>query len=104
MIKFDLEKARAGDVVVDIKGNKVQQLTIFEASESYVICGVLQGSFRSGLYEDELFMAPKMGKGFMNVYLYHDTGEIYPTKREADEAASHSRSMCIDLSQFPEDY
>ena len=49
-------------------------------------------------------MAPKMGKGFVNVYGDYICMNGYDTRKLADEYATYSRVMCIDLSQFPEGY
>ena len=103
MIKFDLERALAGDKVVNECGSEITGVRYFEdaanGSEKYA-------GFRGGyLYvysEDELFMAHKKLSGFVNVYKGGVCGDIFTKKEHADRLHDKKRIACIDLSQFEE--
>ena len=79
MIKFDLEKALAGEKVITRDGQEVTQLVKFDVKDvDYPLLGVLsdninswQCSGRYNIDESEhaldLFMAPKKLSGFMSI-------------------------------------
>ena len=107
-IKFDSERAKAGDAVITKLGIELKQLTVFETNDDSYIYAITDGALRSwsidGRYYDnkdessfDLYMKPKMMSGFINVY-----EGSHATKEIADRAAADDRTGCIDLSQFPE--
>ena len=116
MIKFDLEKALAGEKVITRDGLEVTQLVNFEGVGdrcesiyamvggkviSYYGCGNYTGN-HSPL---DLFMAPKKLSGFINVYADGDVGYLmHDTKEGAVFGRSKYQTViaCIDLSQFEE--
>jgi len=116
MIKFDLERALAGDKVINREGSDVEQLVKFKTNDEYSLFGVIDGGVCSWCtkgkfyrYSDggnDLFMAPKKLSGFVNVYsnnFYHST--IHKTRMEAntqDNRTSTHRLACIDLSHYEE--
>ncbi|PHS02420.1 MAG: hypothetical protein COA78_21100 [Blastopirellula sp.] len=120
MIKFDLEKALAGEKVVTRDGREVAQLVRFKCSidETYPVTCVLDGMIEryrdSGGYSEinqnhcsDLFMAPKKLSGFVNIYIPHGEDEVFTVhceRRHADKVAGSSRVACIDLSQFEQGY
>ena len=104
---FNLERALAGDKVVDKDGGEYNQFSVIKTLNSTLINCYSVGGDCSKTYSEKaantvLFMAPKMGKGFVNVYNSFASG--YDTRELADENASPNRIMCIDLSQFPKGY
>ena len=104
---FNLERALAGDKVVDKDGGEYNQFSVIKTLNSTLINCYSVGGDCSKTYSEKaantvLFMAPRMGKGFINVYNSFASG--YDTRELADENASPNRIMCIDLSQFPEGY
>lgn len=116
MIEFNLEKALNGAKVITRDGREVTQLTLFNAtSDGYclyaVIDNVIVSFTKDGYYNEEkklsgydLFMAPEMLSGFVNVY---DDGGLtrHANKEHADDTAKgQDRIACIDLSQFPVGY
>jgi len=107
MIKFDLERALAGEEVM-LGDLKVTQFQVFSTASWERFCGVVDGEFCSDLNSRCLTMAPKMGKGFLNVYpsegLYFTPDPTQETIEACDKMAGNNRIMCIDLSQFPEGY
>ncbi len=115
MIKFDLEKALAGDKVVTRDGREVTQLHYFKGVDVGRECiyGFLDGDVREyfdgGVYNvesnenaNDLFMAPKQLSGFVNVYNNGRTGFINDTRKDCNETCREGRIACIDLSQFDE--
>ena len=113
MIKFDLEKALAGEKVVTRDGREVTQLHVFNCGDDVeynvygvVGCGVedfsVKGKWAHGENELDLFMAPKKLSGFVNVYKQGACDVIFGTKEAADEHHTRNRVACIDLSQFEE--
>ena len=114
MIKFDLERALAGDKVVTRRGAEVEQIHSFTLSNKVVVCGVFQSSVwtwssvgkyhHSKTSDADLFMAPEKLSGFVNVYASTNMPSvIHETKEEADNHANISKRLaCIDLSQFEE--
>ena len=139
-IPFDLERALAGDRVVDINGDELNQFSVIIKSDNHkaisyhntigdYVCTVGEEpgnnylkpisnkliSYYNTKRHDvscagecmankNLFMAPKMGKGFVNVHPF-GMGGILPTRDCADSVrGAKKRVMCIDLSQFPEGY
>jgi hypothetical protein len=118
MIKFDLEKALAGDKVVTRDGREVAQLHVFNrTSECRVVCGILD----EGLHEfwpagkavkitspgdnnNDLFMAPKKLSGFVNVFSDRDSSSHKSLDRanQFSRRSGMNRIACIDLSQFEE--
>jgi hypothetical protein len=118
MIKFDLEKALAGEKVITRDGREVTQITKFkgvtgERESIYAtLNGVVMSYYETGEYTldrniagENLFMAPKKLSGFINLYDNGDVGQIiHNTKHEATCGRSgiKNRIACIDLSQFEE--
>ena len=113
MIKFDLERALAGDKVVTRTGREVTQIHSFTLSNKVVVCGVRDISVGTwnglGEYHDgrtcdaDLFMAPEKLSGFVNIYKNGICGNVSETKSLADlYAKTKQRIACIDLSQFKE--
>ena len=111
-IKFDLERAKAGDAVITGSGIELKQLTVFETNDDSYIYAITDGALRSwsidGRYYDnkdesnfDLYMKPKMMSGFINVYEGR-CGVTHSTNNLADRNADDDRTACIDLSQFPE--
>lgn len=116
MIKFDLERALAGDKVVTRCGWVVEQIHSFTLSDRVVVYGVMDASVELwnslGEYYDDktcgadLFMAPEKLSGFVNLNK-NGLGLVVPagafsTKALADQCAGKKRIACIDLSQLEE--
>ena len=104
MIKFDLERALAGDKVLTRMANEeVLQIHKFILSDDdYNLIGVIDGCIRS-LSSEDLHMAPKKLSGFVNLYKDNRGVIIHRTKYAADEFAfKPDRIACIDLSQYEE--
>tara|TARA_R110000764_G_scaffold197461_2_gene282623 strand:+ start:98 stop:655 length:558 start_codon:yes stop_codon:yes gene_type:complete len=106
---FNLERAIAGDKVVNKRGCEYNQFSVIKTRIKDVIsCYSVEANDVYRYSEKDvntiLFMAPKMGKGFVNVYGDYICMNGYDTRKLADEYATYSRVMCIDLSQFPEGY
>jgi len=116
MIKFNLEKALNGAKVITRGGRDATQVTYFNDTINYktplacVVDGDIRFFTKDGCYissddcsEIDLFMAPEMMSGFVNVdddnYV-----EIYKTRDSAETHANAERIACIDLSQFPVGY
>ena len=119
MIKFDLEKALAGDKVVTRDGQPITQLVKFKTYSGSVLYGLncdmdkIESWLIDGRYHDvkgecaaDLFTAPKKLSGFVNIYEDGMIGNMYSTAKDAHESASDNRDRiaCIDLSQFEEGY
>ena len=107
-IPFNLERAIAGDKVVDSDGSEYNQFSVIKTLDSTLINCYSVGGNCAKTYSEKavntlLFMVPKMGKGFINVDAGGGVG-CYRTKLNADRFAGNERIMCIDLSQFPEGY
>lgn len=113
MIKFDLERALAGDKVVTRSGREVTQIHSFTLGDKVAVCGVRGasvgtwnslGEYHSGSTSDsDLLMAPEKLSGFVNVYKNGICGNVSKTKALADlYAKTKQRIACIDLSQFEE--
>ena len=113
MIKFDLEKALAGENVVTRVGQPITQLVKFKTHSGSILYGLncdmdsIESWLLNGNYHDstkecdsDLFMAPKKLSGFVNVYL--SAADSFSTRKAADDMASPERIVCIDLSQFDE--
>ena len=113
MIKFNLERALAGDKVVTRDGREVTQLVKFDSGNQLCLYGVTRNMIRAwygngkedGDKRHDLFMAPDKLKGFVNIYsnsqnTCHDNCEaaMMYTKNKP----LLSRIACIDLSQFEE--
>lgn len=116
MIKFDLERALAGDKVITRDGREVTQLVKFDCENKYPVRGVFLGGVYSwtseGIYyagdgakhDNDLFMAPKKLSGFVNVWS-NGSATAYRLKSQAEECNNTSGEKavaCIDLSQFEE--
>jgi hypothetical protein len=105
MIKFDLEKALAGEKVIIRSKAEVEQLKTFEVEGRKIICGVIGETFHYDIQKSDLFMAPKKLSGFVNLYDNGDVGPIiHNSKKEAmcGRNLIKNRIACIDLSQFEE--
>tara|TARA_B110000908_G_C10116939_1_gene385771 strand:+ start:404 stop:964 length:561 start_codon:yes stop_codon:yes gene_type:complete len=105
---FNLERAIAGDKVVNKSGCEYNQFSVIKTRIKDVIsCYSVEANDVYRYSEKDvntmLFMAPKMGKGFVNVDVDGNVTN-YRTKLFADKLANSDRAMCIDLSQFPEGY
>lgn len=112
MIKFDLERALAGDKVITRDGREVTQLVKFDCDNEYQVRGVVLRDLCAwtvdGCYyatknpgcDEDLFMAPKKLSGFANIY--SNGVQIHENKDSADKLCSDDRLACIDLSQFKE--
>ena len=119
MIKFDIDRALAGDKVIARDGGEVNQFFVVNTDNGPTLIGYvvvsdaieawdIYGGYYGVLNEcdDDLFMAPKKLTGFVNVYT--DTSanfkflDAYVTRNEADICAETGRIACIDLSQFNE--
>jgi hypothetical protein len=111
MIKFDLERALAGEEVITRDGDRVTQTYVFKyvVGDSLFVVkneGVYRYNLEGRYYGDtdspsDLFMVPKKLSGFVNVYGDDRQVYVYRTRFEAD-AIAHlcSRIACIDLSQY----
>ena len=107
MIKFDLERALAGDKVFNGCGEEISELTrFFSADEGNCEYAGVRGGRIYIHGEDDLFMAPKNLIGFANLNRYGSGLAIvagtFATKAIADLNAGNKRIACIDLSQFEE--
>ena len=113
MIKFDLERALAGDKVITRDGQDATQIHAFKDVENYELYGVIgsdvfswriNGKFYSAdESHHDLFMAPKKLSGWVNLYKDNRGVIIHRTKYAADEFAfKPDRIACIDLSQYEE--
>ena len=119
MIKFDLEKALAGEKVITRNGEEVTQIVKFNKlqQDEETIYAVIDYEVRSyhsgGVYDEgvdestyDLFMAPNKLSGFINVFADRDSSSHKSLDR-ANQFARKSgmnRIACIDLSQFEEGY
>lgn len=111
MIKFDLERALAGDKVVTRDGREVTQLTKFDLdmnTNMFYVAAVVDGGIlcrfsQYGLCSEhngsDLFMAPKKLSGFIVVYA--DGHETREAAVKAGELVGVVKAV-IDLSQFEE--
>ncbi len=116
MIKFDLEKALAGDKVVTRGGEEVTQLYKFKGLQQdqeplyCVVDEVVRCFFSDGVYDSDLpegiydlFMSPKQLSGFMHVYSDGGIGVTHKTKDDSKKyGGDRVKIACIDLSQFKE--
>ena len=115
MIKFNLEKALAGDKVVTRDNREVSQIVEFKGTANgYTLYGVVGdeveswkecGRFLALMDSDnpyDLFMAPKKLSGWVNIYPNLAGPFFYESKGDADRCASIDRIACIDLSQYNE--
>ena len=106
MIKFDLEKALAGEKVINCDHQPIIQLTQFKLYSGDALYGLNCDEDRVECYLPEnLFMAPKKLSGFLNVY--SNTHHSAHSSREAADVFTVdtpliNRIACIDLSQFEE--
>ena len=105
---FNLERALAGDKVVNTDGHECNQFSVIKKRDKNVIN--FYSAYNNCVYQyleshtnNLLSMAPKMGKGFINVDADGCTS-YRNTKLSVDRLANSDRIMCIDLSQFPEGY
>ena len=121
MIKFDLEKALAGDKVVTRDGREASSLTFFNTNSgaeslASVIDGKISTSHKDGKAFNvdtdstfDLFMAPKKLSGFVNVYS-DDGGELFfgdvsddkLMSKQLSNISNHEIVARIDLSHFEE--
>ena len=106
MIKFDLERALAGDEVVDKSGDIISQIQSFTYGEGKTsIVGVSSAGTLTIYSPENLFMAPKKLSGFVNINrngLRDVVAGPFATKAMADLNVGNKRIACIDLSQFKE--
>ena len=109
MIEFNLEQALAGDKVITRNGEDVTQIAVFYTGNCELICGVINGAFSPYLQKSDLFMAPKMLSGFVNVWV-GDNGKVvaHVHKNIVDASCEHSdtskKLACIDLSVFQKEH
>ena len=112
MIKFDIDRALAGDKVITRDGGEVNQFFVIHTDNGPTLTGYIVDSntietwdIYGGYYgvlnecDDDLFMAPKTLSGFVNVYP-NSVESGYSTRYDADCFALKDRIACIDLSQF----
>ena len=106
MIKFDLERALAGDKVVNGSGDIISQIQSFTYGEGKTsIVGVSSAGTLTIYSPENLFMAPKKLSGFVNINrngLRDVAAGPFATKAMADLNVGNKRIACIDLSQFKE--
>jgi hypothetical protein len=115
MIKFDRERALAGDKVITRDEREVTQIKHFKGIKIGLECiyAVIGGQvcefYESGSHtlaresNTDLFMAPKKLSGFINVYIDKpNLSIIHTSKEKADTHGGERRIACIDLSQFEE--
>ena len=115
MIKFDIDRALAGDKVITRDGGEVNQFFIVNTDKGPTLIGYIVDSdeieawdIYGGYYgvlnecHDDLFMAPNKLTGFVNVYSDTKVTHIHPTQRAAYNASVGDSCLiaCIDLSQF----
>ena len=115
MKPFDLQRALAGEKVVTRDGREVTQLTKFDC-EGECLAGVLDlnlsttwnknGQFwgTSEESDDDLFMAPKTVKRWVNFY---DNGAIFScqSEKEAKQLIYGGRAIAIAVPvEFEEGY
>jgi|AntAceMinimDraft_18_1070375.scaffolds.fasta_scaffold31296_2 hypothetical protein len=120
MIKFDIDRALAGDKVITRDGGEVNQFFVIHTDNGPTLTGYIVDSntietwdIYGGCYgvlnecHDDLFMSPNKLTGFVNVYADSGVSNKYPTKEAADISGSVSPRMscivspriaCIDLS------
>lgn len=116
MIKFDLERALAGDKIITRNGSPVSQLVRFKTYSGAILYGldcdndIVESWICDGRYHDtdkpcgaDLFMAPKKLRGFVNLYSGGGSSR-HTSKVEADTWSDNNRkyltrTACIDLSQ-----
>jgi len=101
MIPFNLERALAGDKVINKDGDEVTQLKEFIIDKNPYVYGVINRTVTK-LYYNDLFMAPKKLSGFINIYTDNTIGVIHRTRGSANYNCTRERSACIDLSQHDE--
>jgi hypothetical protein len=112
MIRFDLEKALAGEKVITRDGREVTQITrfkgvidncesIYALLDGEVISFYDTGDYSDGYSSKDLFMAPKKLSGFINVNVDKLTGEI-TIKLDTTGIVGSKTTARIDLSQFEE--
>lgn len=112
MIPFNLERALAGEKVVNKKGNVAGKIVDFgEFPDGYSLRVLIDGEVgeftREGKYflndncsDKDLFMVPNQLGGFVNLYAHKSpTGHKYRADADKDNIG---RVACIDLSQFEE--
>lgn len=112
MKPFDLQRALAGDKVVNRGGTEVTQLTKFDCKTSFTVVGVMDGAVytwkEDGRYVEtkscyDLFMAPKTVKRWVNFYgtqkSYHYDSEI-----KARRCAEHDAIAIAVPVEFEEGY
>lgn len=115
MKPFDLEKALAGEPVITRDGKKATEVVFLKtADDLYVVIAVVDGKVLSytkdGKYwasksadQNDLFMAPKKVKGWMNVYTtirdsaVASSSAVYKTRKDADVNATSGRLACIEV-------
>ena len=119
MKAFNLEQALAGKKIITRDGREITQLVTFKTASGEVIYGLdvendhVEQWLIDGRYHNtkndcggDLFMAPKILGGFINVYNnLSKPFSLHATKMEAntiDNMASVHRVALIDLSQFEE--
>ena len=116
MIKFDLERALAGEKVITRDGQEVTQLVKFDVEDDcYQVYGVLCGGLHrwlcTGGYEEytdkhasDLFMAPKKLSGFI-AYYSNDISKVVDHPSHAGLFATQTGCellAVIDLSKIEE--
>ena len=115
MIKFDLEKALAGEKVMTRDGRPITQLVEFKTYSGSVLYGFdcdndhVEQWLINGDYHDtkgecggDLFMAPKKLSGYIAIFHNGQTSGVCRTEERARGAYAKSVTEVIDLSQFEE--
>ena len=117
MIKFNLDKALAGEKVITRNGHEVKQLVKFDVAKDdyYPVHGVLNGVVykwsRNGDYIDcteehnsDLFMAPKKISGYMSISR-NSNGKLYSSavyKYKSQIDIDRETVTIIDLTTIKE--
>jgi len=121
MKKFNLEKALAGEQVVNGKGELVTNIAYFPNANNEKLAGVLKGQistwFECGNYlnpirevavDESLFMADSLIKNYKWVNIYKpegtqiiSTGRVFDTKEKAIEQAMNGCIATVKI-EVPE--
>ena len=97
---FNLERALTGDKVVNKRGYEYNQFSVIKTLNSTLInCYSVSGNCANQYLEKDvntiLFMAPKMGKGFVNVFVnkYSRVTSSYSTLEQAGLGATLTQTI-----------
>ena len=94
MKPFDLERAKAGDPIVNRFGEERFFVGIGRGDKNLVVCdseGNLKRLLPNGMYRldggewaEDIFMVPRKRTVWVNLYPSHRVSEFYYTEEEAD--------------------